>query len=142
MAELTLADALTLATNYFQAGHAEAAAKVLRAILARAPDCADAHNLLGLTAHRAGDLDSALASIGIAVRLVPEDANFHSNLGVVHKSRGALEDAEGFFRRATGMQTPWRAPLAVSTKSPQSNPIFEAWLGAAFEYCANRPAWN
>jgi capsular polysaccharide biosynthesis protein len=104
MAPLTLDQALELATAHFQADRTDAAKTVLDAILGQAPDCADAHNLLGLTAHKSGALDAALASIGEAVRLVPEDANYISNLGVVHKTCGDLGQAEFCFRRAIELE--------------------------------------
>ena len=94
MASLTIDDALQLATGHFQAGRTDAAKAALDAILGEAPDCADAHNLLGLTAHKTGALEAALTSIGEAVRLVPKDANYISNLGVVHKTRGDLGRSE------------------------------------------------
>jgi tetratricopeptide (TPR) repeat protein len=104
MAALTLDQALELATGHFQAGRTDAAKAVLDAILGEAPDCADAHNLLGLTAHKSGALEAALASIGEAVRLVPEDANYISNLGVVHKTKGDLDQAGICFRRAIELE--------------------------------------
>ena len=104
MAALPLDQALDLATGHFQAGRTDAAKAVLDAIVREAPDCADAHNLLGLTAHKSGALEAALASIGAAVRLVPEDANYISNLGVVHKTRGDLGQAEICFRRAIAFE--------------------------------------
>lgn len=104
MAALTLDQALELATEHFQAGRTDAAKAVLDAIIREAPDCADAHNLLGLTAHKSGALGDALTSIGVAVRLVPEDANYISNLGVVHKTRGDLGQAETCFRRAIAFE--------------------------------------
>ena len=104
MASLTIDDALQLATGHFQAGRTDAAKAALDAILGEAPDCADAHNLLGLTAHKTGALEAALTSIGEAVRLVPKDANYISNLGVVHKTRGDLGQAETCFRRAAQLE--------------------------------------
>ncbi|MBT5181824.1 MAG: DUF563 domain-containing protein [Rhodospirillaceae bacterium] len=104
MAALTLDQALELATEHFQADRTDAAKAVLDAIVREAPDCADAHNLLGLTTHKSGALEAALASIGEAVRLVPEDANYISNLGVVHKTRGDLGQAEICFRRAIELE--------------------------------------
>ena len=116
MASLTIDDALQLATGHFQAGRTDAAKAALDAILGEAPDCADAHNLLGLTAHKTGALEAALTSIGEAVRLVPKDANYISNLGVVHKTRGDLGQAETCFRRAAQLEPKRRVFNSILAK--------------------------
>ncbi|HEY7310260.1 MAG TPA: tetratricopeptide repeat protein [Gemmataceae bacterium] len=57
------------------------------------PDCAAAHNNLGLALLESDDLDGAASSLEQALRLQPDLADAHNNLGVVHWRQGRLEEA-------------------------------------------------
>ena len=47
-----------------------------------------------------GKLDEAADCYRRAIALSPGNADFHSNLGVVHKARGKLDEAVACYRRA------------------------------------------
>jgi predicted Zn-dependent protease len=72
---------LQTAISHHQANRLDEAEQLYRAVLSADPDQADALHLLGVVAHQRGQHAQAVELIGQAVRLRPETAAFHLNLG-------------------------------------------------------------
>ena len=72
---------LRSALQAHQAGRLDQADAVYREVLARHPDQPDALHLRGLVAHQRGDGSTAVALIGDAIRVSPNVARYHNNLG-------------------------------------------------------------
>lgn len=83
-----------------QHGQLNEAARICRRLLEAAPKDADALHLLGLIAHRGGDLVTAKAQLRKAVKARPGIARFHNSLGVVLRARGELDAARAAQIRA------------------------------------------
>ncbi|MHB8898301.1 MAG: FkbM family methyltransferase [Thermoguttaceae bacterium] len=96
----SIPQALQTAVAHHQAGRLEEAALIYAEILAAAPDCADAHHLLGLIDAARGRHDLAMERIGHAIRLRPATAVYHGNLGKLLKDRGRPVEAEAAYREA------------------------------------------
>lgn len=89
-----VAQALRLAMQAHQAGKIEDAAKRYRAILAVAPQQADALHYLGVAQFQLGHHQDALTLIAAALKLVPDYVDARNNLGNVLKECGQLAEAE------------------------------------------------
>lgn len=96
----TVESLMRQATQQHRAGNLAAAAGLYRDVLARSPNLADAHHLLGLTLHQQGNHAAARTSITHAIALNPDAAPFHGNLGLVLQATGADDAAIGSFRQA------------------------------------------
>src|SRR6185312_2119321 len=84
--------AFSRAEGLFAQGKPEEAFDLCRKVLAAAPDHAAANHLLGLLLHRAGQHAEALAAIARAVAVAPANAVYRSNLGVMLKETGRLDE--------------------------------------------------
>ena len=84
-----------------------------RATLARNPDCWLAHNNLAgvLILRPTHQEDEALVHLRTALRLAPDYAEAHNNLGVVLQRRGELEPALAEFREAIRLVPDHPEPL-------------------------------
>ena len=82
-AAVSVADAVQLALNQFQAGNRAEVESLCLKIMEVEPENPDALHLTGVLAHLAGKHGIALALIEKAVRLQPAHAQFQYNLGVV-----------------------------------------------------------
>jgi tetratricopeptide (TPR) repeat protein len=76
-----------------QAGRLAEAEACYRRVLAVEPDHADALHLLGLVAHQARRSDLAVELIGRAIKRNGQNPIYFSNLGVVLKDQGKLDEA-------------------------------------------------
>ena len=65
-----------------------------------APEDAEAHNNLGLTLQKLGELNEAEGSLNKALALKPDFAEAHNNLGVTLKEMGRLDEAEASYTEA------------------------------------------
>lgn len=83
-----------------KAGDFAGAAACFEAVIAKNPEHADAHHLLGLAWFELGQEDKAQALIIKALELRPDAAVFHHNLGVFLSIRGEMHRAEGHLREA------------------------------------------
>jgi tetratricopeptide (TPR) repeat protein len=81
---VSVAQALTLAAEHFQAGRRGEVENVCLKVLEVEPENPQALHLIGVLAHLAGKQGIALALIEKAVRGAPRDAQFRYNLGVVY----------------------------------------------------------
>jgi predicted O-linked N-acetylglucosamine transferase (SPINDLY family) len=89
----TIAEALALAVQSYQAGQLAQTEHICRQILQVDGAQAVALHLLGLTAHQAGRPDVALPYMQQAVALNPQTVEFHANLGVVYHALGRWTEA-------------------------------------------------
>ena len=97
---VSLEEAMRLAYGRWNAGQAGQAEHLCRQVLAAAPNHASALHLLGLMAHACGKPDLAIAYLTKACAAPEAPALFHSNLTVMCRQRGRLQEAEAAGRRA------------------------------------------
>lgn len=95
----TVLEVLTAAAKYHQAGRAEEAATLYRAVIAHDAVNSDARHLLGLLTANGGDPGTGLALIRDAVALVPQFGDALYNLGNTLKKFGHLDEALNVYRR-------------------------------------------
>ena len=85
---MNLQQQLDSGLSHHQAGRLAEAERIYRQVLAQQPNHADALHLLGVLAVQAGRLDAAVELIRRAIRLKPDLAGAHVNLGNVLKEHG------------------------------------------------------
>ncbi len=86
-------------------GRMEVMEKTLRAVIAQAPDNHHAYNALGYSlAERNVRLPEALALIGKALQMAPDDPFIMDSMGWVHYRLGNLKEAEEHLRRAYALR--------------------------------------
>jgi tetratricopeptide (TPR) repeat protein len=90
---LSLADAQQLAQRHFANGELQACHYMCECILAAAPDHGLALHLMGLVAHRLGDLDGAVTHLRRALEAEPGNAMFAANSIEVMRVAGAVHEA-------------------------------------------------
>lgn len=74
-----------------------------RWVLALEPGDAEAMHLLGILAHQRGANEEAIEWIGGAIREIPGEPVYHSNLGEVLRAAGRFEEAISAYHRALGL---------------------------------------
>ena len=104
MADVTLHQALQLATQHLQAGQLTAAASVCRQILIYDHNQPEALHLLGLSALQVKDYPTAIDCISQAVALKPAWAEAVYHLGVACQESGRLADAASSYRRVLSLK--------------------------------------
>ncbi|RKP51906.1 tetratricopeptide repeat-containing sulfotransferase family protein [Pararobbsia silviterrae] len=97
---MSVVEALQRAQAHWNAGQAAQAEQYCQRVLAALPGQADALHLLGLMAHRFGNLDLAIAYLREACIAPNAPAMYLSNLAEMLRQRGWLADAEEAGRRA------------------------------------------
>ena len=85
-------------------GRPDEAVAAFRDAIARKPDLADAHYMLGTILRQQGRLDDALAAFREAIRLRPEAAEGHLSLGQVLQQKGDRAGAAEAFAEAQRLQ--------------------------------------
>ncbi len=88
------------AVRNHQAGKPRDAERLCRRVLREAPEHAEALNLLGTLAVRAGKADAGIEYIGRASRLRPASPVFHCNLGLAQQAAGKRDAAIASYRQA------------------------------------------
>jgi predicted TPR repeat methyltransferase len=101
--ELTLEEAISVAILLQKNRQFAEAQELYRLILERSPDHPRALHYAGVLAHQQGRNDEAIASIGRSLALVPDEADWHSNLGIVLQSTDKLDLAIASYRRAIAL---------------------------------------
>jgi predicted TPR repeat methyltransferase len=81
-------------------GRLEAAEAVYQAVLAVAPEHADALHFLGVLRHQRGQHEAATELIRKAIMAAPGYADAHNNLGNIYKEQGELEKARDAYVKA------------------------------------------
>jgi tetratricopeptide (TPR) repeat protein len=90
---LSVAQALAMAWEYYQAGQLQQAEQLFRQILQADPNQVDALHLLGLIALQTGRDTLALYYLQAAVHLRPDFAEAHNNLGMALQTQGKFAEA-------------------------------------------------
>jgi protein O-GlcNAc transferase len=88
------------ASALLASGKFERAEKLLSRVLKQAPDCADAHHLLGLVKFQCGLFDAASRKILQAIALNPNNLSYWNNLGLVYTRLGQFSKAEDCHTKA------------------------------------------
>ncbi len=87
-----------------QAGKFAEAQAMAQALVARRPDDADAHHLLGLALSQGGKPDAALEPLRRAIALQPDKPLFLMHYGVTAAAAGQLPEAEASLRRVLALR--------------------------------------
>src|SRR5262245_10519780 len=98
--ELTLEETVSLAILLQKNKQFAEAHKVYRRVLEAVPNHPRALHYAGVLAHQLGRNDEALKLIERSIALVPDQADWCSNLGIVFQSDNRLHDAIALYRRA------------------------------------------
>src|ERR1700730_11322859 len=89
----TIAEAFTIALEHHQRGQLQAAEQIYRQILQVEPNHHDAIHLLGVIAYQVGRHEIAVEYMKRALKLWPDYAEAHNNLGNALKDQGKLDEA-------------------------------------------------
>ncbi|MCH8046483.1 MAG: tetratricopeptide repeat protein, partial [Planctomycetes bacterium] len=89
----SLGDDIKSAIALQQAGQWPEAADAYREVLARSPQCADAHHLLGVLSQQCGRTQAAIEGIRRAIELSPDTPAYHHNLSLVRSAAGQTQEA-------------------------------------------------
>ncbi|MBF0294297.1 MAG: tetratricopeptide repeat protein [Magnetococcales bacterium] len=92
------------AVQRFQQGETSEAEALCHRILALDARHGDALHLLGMTLHRAGQREAAVAWVRRAIAVNERQPWYHCNLGVVLKELGRLEEAIACYRHALALK--------------------------------------
>jgi tetratricopeptide (TPR) repeat protein len=98
--ELTLEEAVSFAILLQKNEQFADAQEVYRRVLETVPDHPRALHYAGVLAHQQGRNAEALALIERSVALMPDQADWYSNLGIVFQSDDRLDCAIDAYRRA------------------------------------------
>ena len=88
-----------------QAGDAGAAVESLTQAQCLGLDSADLHHQLGVAFLARGAFDHAVSESQIAIKMKPEFAAAHLNLGLAHRARLEMDDARRCLERAVELQS-------------------------------------
>src|SRR5947209_13359764 len=80
---VTPAKAVEMAGQLYRRGNYGQAERVCRQIIEARPGNADAHNILGVTLAALGRSKEAVAELQRAIKINPQAASYHANLGEV-----------------------------------------------------------
>ncbi len=115
-------EALARALAEHRAGRPEAAEPVYRRLVAEAPACHAAWHLLGIVLLNRGAAPEAVAHIGRALDLAPDNARYAANLGVACQAAGRSGDAIAAFERVHALDPTDGEPLfAIGTIHQEAN---------------------
>lgn len=98
--ELTVEEAISIAILLQKNGQLAEAGELYRLVLERSPEHPRALHFAGVLAHQQRRSEQAIALIERSLALAPDQADWHSNLGIVHQSGGDLLEAAAAYRRA------------------------------------------
>jgi tetratricopeptide (TPR) repeat protein len=94
---------LQRAVRHCQAGRLAEARELLLTILTIEPGHADSFHFLGLIAYQGGDYDTAIESIGEAIRFREGNSSYHYNLGNALLARGRIDNAILCYERSLAL---------------------------------------
>jgi len=120
-----------LAQACFQDGDPDTARSLVESALARQPQWADAHQLLGLACADLECLEDAAVSLERALALRPDNARTCANLGAVYRRRIMLPEAIAMYRQATALNPTyvqaWRGLAETLQAAEQVDAALAAW---------------
>ncbi len=96
---------LTEVLETHRTGDHDTARAVCAEVLIRAPDCADAHFVMGLIIQDTGDHVRALQALGQAIRIDPEHSSYHDAIGVSEVALGRQRDGLRSFAEAVRLDS-------------------------------------
>lgn len=102
---ITLADAVGLAMQHYQAGHQAEAEGICRQVLQADANNPNALHLLGVLCVQKGDPAAAVELIGKVVDLYPGVADFHGNLGAAWHALGRFDLAIACYEKALSIES-------------------------------------
>ena len=100
----TLQHWMDMAVERHQAGDIRQAAAIYSRILEKKPDHTDALHLSGMAASHDGQFQKAVSQILEAIRISPDVALYHANLGVVYHEMASYHEAVQSYRKAIELQ--------------------------------------
>jgi predicted O-linked N-acetylglucosamine transferase (SPINDLY family) len=103
-ARIAVSQLLDTAWKHFQAGHTQKAEQCYLLVLQASPNQVDALQLLGVIAGQTGRNDLAIDYLNTALRLNPDLAAAHNNLGNVFVKQQKLPEAVASFRQAVRLR--------------------------------------
>ena len=109
---MPLGEALRYAEHCRSEGRLMEAEAICRQILTAQPNVPEAEHLLGVIAHQNGKLGEAIEHVQHAVKLAPQVALFHANLGEMLRLAGRHRLAAEAARRALAIEP--KMPMALS----------------------------
>jgi tetratricopeptide (TPR) repeat protein len=130
----TLAETLTLARQVHQAGDPGRAEPMYRQVLQADPANTEALHLLGLACYHLNRPDEAVACFEQALRLRPDFAAAHNNLGNVLSDRGDAAGAADHYRQALRLQ-PGNVGMAFNLGNALQRQADLAGAAACFRRC-------
>jgi tetratricopeptide (TPR) repeat protein len=101
---MPIADLLVRAEQHRVAGRLAEAAATCRSILQAQPGEPNATHLFGLIAHQSGQPGEAIEHLRRAVKLAPDEALYHANLGEMCRLGGRIDEAVKHGRRAVKLK--------------------------------------
>jgi len=101
--DVTLDEALAMALFFHRRGQLAEADEVYCTVLAALPEQPTALHFSGLLAHQRNEPAEALARMRRSLELEPGRADWHSNVGVVLKGEGRIDEAAEAFRQAIAL---------------------------------------
>jgi len=102
--EISIEQAIAIATQHHEAGRLAEAENLYRQILARNPNHDDALRLLGIIMMQKGHADQAVDLIRRAIAINPAAAQYHVNLGNALKAAGNIDAGIDAYREALRLQ--------------------------------------
>ncbi|MDH3359701.1 MAG: tetratricopeptide repeat protein, partial [Desulfobulbaceae bacterium] len=96
--------ALNLALDQFNNQNYKAAEKILADILRHTPDHGLALSLNGVCQQEQGNIESAIASLQKAAKILPNDPDIQFNLGVIFQNKGQNDEAMTYYEKALRLQ--------------------------------------
>jgi tetratricopeptide (TPR) repeat protein len=103
--QLSVEQAMALASRLQTEGRLPEAEAILRQILQAQPKHAHALHLLGVIAHQAGKAELAIELIEKAIQQDGQVALFHANLGEMYRQQGCLDEAVAHGQKAVGLDS-------------------------------------
>jgi tetratricopeptide (TPR) repeat protein len=139
MPQMTVDQAMQIASQHHQAGSLQQAEVIYRQVLAQQPAHPDALHHLGLIAHQVGRNDIAVDLIRRAIALRPSYAEAHSNLGNALKAAGELNQAIAAFRQAIALKPTFAEAHCNLSNALRDKGQFDEAVAAARQAIALRP---
>lgn len=96
----TIAQSATAARTLAEQGHVVEAERAFAEVLRDAPNHVNALNFLAICAHGRGESLNAMSLLERARRANPDDATTLTNLGILHREQGRLDEAHSAFARS------------------------------------------
>jgi tetratricopeptide (TPR) repeat protein len=98
-----LRNALQLAHAYQRSGNPTQAAAVCHQIIQVLPNQPDAWHLLGVIALQQGNIELAIPQLLKALKGQPNNPEYNGNLAYAYHEKGALEEAQRYYRKALAL---------------------------------------